>query len=123
MTDEVAQRRAYKRGVVSIVPRAYKRPASPPPPEPERPKTKPKWLVEALFSGEVKCPRKWSTLGIEACAQVQERSLGSCAAERCRFVGTASEFAAEVERSKVTGVAPKTTPRSKLALVQDDEDA
>ena len=107
---EQTLRRPYKRGRPPKDSLDYQPPAKPPDP-------RPKWLLAAIFSGEVRCPRKWSALALEVCAQIQDIDSGGCVRERCCFFGQGASFQAEVEKGKRAGVAPKTGPRGKLKLL------
>lgn len=101
-------RKPYKRG------RPSKDDVLPPlPPEDKRPR----WFRDALFSGAMRCPRKWSDLALETCSQIQEIQIEGCRAVRCAFAGTASMLMDEVRACKKSGVAPKIGPRGKLAIV------
>ena len=93
-------------------------PATWPPIPIPAPETRPKFLVEAVKAGEVRCPRKWSTLAIEVCADLQTESTSRCIEERCHFCGAAPAFRSEVYRSK-SALIPKPGPRSKLVLVAE----
>jgi hypothetical protein len=100
-------RRAYKRGrhpSDELLPTAPKDP-------------RPKWFLDVLMLGAVRCPRKWSEIAIEGCAQLQASQHDQCAAVKCVFLGKGGMFMAEVDACKRAGIAPKTGPRGKLPIV------
>ena len=106
-TAPVSLRRAYKRG---------RHPADELlPPAPKDPR--PKWFLDVLMLGAVRCPRKWAEIAIEGCAQLQASQHDQCAAVRCVFLGKGGMFTAEVDACKRAGIAPKTGPRGKLPIV------
>lgn len=119
---DVILRKPYKRvrGLVPTLRRAYKRGRPPidervPPPPPKD--TRPRWFLDALMAGEMRCPRKWSSLALELCAQIQGESASGCIAARCSFFGTAPMLMDEVRAAKKTGIAPKTGARGRLNVL------
>lgn len=118
MGDVVIMRGAYKRAkpAVPVLRRAYKRG----PPVPEGPPPRPRWFLDVLMAGAVRCPRKWSDIAIEGCAQIQDTQPGGCVAIGCAFFGKGALLMDEVRAAKKSGIAPKTGPRGKLAILPGD---
>jgi hypothetical protein len=118
--DEPSLRQPYKRtpqGVVVSLRRAYKRGRPPGEAEmrmalPEPKSTRPKWFLAVLFSGEVRCPRKWSMLAIEACAQIQDDSGPLCSDARCVCLGKADLFRAEIAQARKPSTTVKLRAQS-----------
>lgn len=120
MDGVVVLRQAYKRPPAppASLRRAYKRGRSPEetlPPTPKDPR--PQWFRDVLMAGAVRCPRKWSDIAIESCAQLQASQHEACAAVKCSFLGKGGMLMDEVNACKKSGIAPKTGPRGKLTVL------
>lgn len=127
MESAVMKRGPFKRPLpaVRLVPDIVKRPAKRPMPADLLQKSldkRPRWLQQALQTGEVRCPRKSSTIGIEACAQLVQLGRDQCVQVGCCFVnpGIAEAFVREAIACKTAAIPPKIGPRSKLRRVLDD---
>lgn len=106
---------------MTIQRRARKRPAAVQ--RQDEPRIPRRILVVIQTTGKVRCPRKWSEMGMEACAGIQERDAGGCIVERCAFFGFGAVFQAEATKAKTPTVAPKPVPAAKLRQVADAFDA
>lgn len=89
----------------------------------DTPERRPRWLVEALQCGEVRCPRKWSEIATELCSQLQERDPHLCREKRCAYSnpGIGEAFRREAAASR-QGIPPKIGlgSRTRLQRVASD---
>lgn len=113
-----AARRAWKRPTEVTPPtrRPWKRPAAI-----QAQERVPKAVLIVIQTvGEVRCPIRWSRMGMEACAGLQDRNPAGCLAQRCVFFGHGPLFLAEAMKCKAPTVAPKPVPRAKLERMAND---